>query len=250
MNNDNEDLRKNLFIIVHSEIFKSVLSGAAVLLDQTNIHHIRKVLRETGDIPVNISCGDGRILASELNTNNLITKLSESFYTLTRSLKVTLMTPAIKRKNLEILLKKITEIGVDMVVFIQSQYQNFKAENADRYEKLLISSCEQSKNPLIPEIQNTRFKLQDYPFDSRVFYIWGDPSSDFSLKLLLTENLSAFKEICYINGPEGGWSSDEEKFLKNRFRSVRLSQNVLRSETAAINAIFGIKLLTQNFNEK
>lgn len=52
--------------------------------------------------------------------------------------------------------------------------------------------------------------------------------------------------IYFINGPEGGWSKQEYNYLKSRFRSVVLSDNVLRTETAAISAISVLYFFTGN----
>ena len=43
-------------------------------------------------------------------------------------------------------------------------------------------------------------------------------------------------EISLLIGPEGGWSTSELLWLKNNFRGVSFSTNVLRVETAAIVA--------------
>lgn len=242
------NVRDELFIIVSRESFENLVQGVPEKPDSLKIHHIRKVLRYSGNVLANVSCGDGRILAVNLNSENLLENPGNAPKVIVSGKKISLINPGIKRKNLEVLLKKVTELGVDKITFLRSDFENFPAENADRYEKIIINSCEQSKNPIIPQIFTIRESIRSYPYENDTLYFWGDISGVGSFTGSQNDEARGYREICFINGPEGGWSEEEEKFLKNRFRSIRLSQNVLRSETAAIVAVFALKQLFAGTN--
>ena len=43
--------------------------------------------------------------------------------------------------------------------------------------------------------------------------------------------------LCNVIGPEGGWSQGEiEFFIKNKIPFVKLSESILRTSTATVNA--------------
>ncbi|MDH4200361.1 MAG: 16S rRNA (uracil(1498)-N(3))-methyltransferase [Spirochaetia bacterium] len=239
------DLRNKLFLIVPQKTFSCILSGEKVAINEENLHHIRRVLRQKGDIELNISSGDGKIFPAKLNSSDKIEKLSDQPFVFSRTKKISLMTSGIQKKNLEYLIQKSTELGIDSFYFIRSDYDNFPVQNPERYRKMAISACIQSKNPVIPEFEIFSLKLADILYNKDTLYLWGDPGQSSFINTVNLADISAFSEICFINGPEGGWSPKEVDFLKNRFRSICLSNNVLRAETAAIAAIFYLKLLTK-----
>ncbi|MDH4262100.1 MAG: 16S rRNA (uracil(1498)-N(3))-methyltransferase [Spirochaetia bacterium] len=240
------NLRNDLLVFVSTEDFISIQSGKSISLDSENIHHIRRVLRYDDDVVINVSAGDGKLIIGKLSLDNKIEKLNDRLYEISRNVKTSLINPGIKRKNLDYLIQKSTEIGVDLIHFISSNYQNYPVENKEKYKKTALNACIQSKNPFIPVIETHSSGIIDFPFREDVFYFWGDPDQETSIEKLKKSDIEGYTSICFINGPEGGWSPVESEFLKNRFRSVRLSDNVLRTETAALAALFYIKLLTGN----
>ncbi len=61
----------------------------------------------------------------------------------------------------------------------------------------------------------------------------------------LETKLIKSKSVCFLIGPEGGFSDKEiDQAKKNNITEITLGKNRLRSETAAIYAISAIKTLT------
>jgi 16S rRNA (uracil1498-N3)-methyltransferase len=240
------DLRNNLLVFVSPEDFISLRTGKRINLDSENLHHIRRVLRRDDEVLLNISAGDGKVIAAKLSLENKIERAGDRLYEFSRTVKTSLINPGIKKKNLDYLVQKATEIGVDAVYFIASNYQNFPVENLEKLKKTAISACAQSKNPFLPAMEKHSVEIENFPFRDNVFYFWGDPDQKTGIEDLKKSDIPSFTEVCFINGSEGGWSRAEVDFLKNRFRSVRLSDNVLRTETAALVALFYIKLLIRD----
>lgn len=234
------DIRKNLFLIVSPEIFQPVLEGKPVSLDRDSLFHIRKVLRNKGEVVVNLSSGKGDVLPAKLTENDVLEKTTEKPFYLPRKTVVSLMTPGIQRKNLELMVQKSVELGVAKIHFIRSDYENHPVDNLERYRKIAIAACIQSKNPFLPEFFIHKFSLTQFPFDPEVTYLWGDPEEKTAEGNLheVEKIIRQANEVCFVNGPEGGWSAAELNFLKNRFRCIQLSSNVLRAETAALTAVF------------
>lgn len=118
------------------------------------------------------------------------------------------------------MLEKLTELN-SHYIFIgsteNSQKTNVKENNIFSW---LVSAIEQSGTPFIPEIE----------FVPRLDFDKFTNGLDISGKTLL-KNKKELKNIAI--GPEGGWSKSE---LANFKSLIRLTDNSLRTETAAITA--------------
>ena len=73
------------------------------------------------------------------------------------------------------------------------------------------------------DIQTLKDFLEKLPLDIQWYF------GDFE-----GSNKVEVKEYGFIVGPEGGFSKDELELLKNHAKGVKLSDNILRAETAAI----------------
>jgi len=241
MDDINKLLINQPLIFIDKNYFTRFLSGGESLqLSPEDLRHYRKVLRLTNDFHVTISNGEGLIAVAVVNGQNRLTLLDKELYYFSRSRKTRLIMPFIKKKGLEIMIQKLTETGVDEIEFIQSDHQVLEYEKLDRLIYIAQNACAQSKNPVIPAIKISKFSLLDYPFDQNSTYIWGDYLSKGYFESIHIDKESS-KDLVFINGPEGGWSSSEKMFLENKFLAVTLSQNILKAETAAVCAIYELK---------
>ncbi|MDR0677365.1 MAG: 16S rRNA (uracil(1498)-N(3))-methyltransferase [Holosporaceae bacterium] len=138
----------------------------------------------------------------------------------------------IKPKKFEFLLEKITELGVQEVIPIISQYTQYKGINVKRYKRIIIEACEQSKRLNIPKLHNT-MKIIDFlcKYDYHFNILVGD------WKFAEMKLADALQEKCiFLIGPEGGFSNDEYNLFK-KYRNVvgfKFGKSTLKSETAAI----------------
>ena len=107
--------------------------------------------------------------------------------------------------------------------------------NKERLEKIVIEASEQSNRinvPLIEKAQN----LDNFLKKNSMDLIFTDLNSDNKKidKSKLTD-----KPVCIIIGPEGDFSETErEEILSFKgVQSIKINENILRSETAVISAI-------------
>lgn len=238
-------LRQNPLLPLSSSDY-TLLTGGAVALSPDDRHHFRVVMRMKGAFAVAATDGGGLVMPAMVGSDDMIRQEgAEVFFT--RHPLVKLITPPIQRKNLELLVKMATQAGVDEIIFIDSDYRNYSLEGLERYEKIVRNSAIQSRNMFLPVLRREKCFLIDYPFDEAALHFWGDLSSAQdayqAVSGALDERPGA--SLVFINGPEGGYSPQEENFLKNRFPGIRLSENVLRSELAAIAALTCMNLFVK-----
>ena len=193
-------------------------SDELVEIGDDKLHHIKKVLRKKNGSELKVTNGQGLILQGKLH-NKDVEISSKNIYN--RTLSYSIFLPHLRERNrFRFMLEKLTELN-SHYIFIgsteNSQKTNIKENNIFSW---LVSAIEQSGTPFIPEIE----------FVPRLDFDKFTNGLDISGKTLL-KNKKELKNIAI--GPEGGWSKSE---LANFKSLIRLTDNSLRTETAAITA--------------
>ena len=232
------------FLILENNQVLSIEQNGEALLETWQIHHYRKVLRIKNELELYVSDGNGKCCLSILKPNNYIIQKENWFQVEKNKIQKSLLLPSIKKHNIEFLIQKSTELGIYSFNFIKSDYTTSHLPNADRLQEIAKNACRQSMNPYLPIFNITSSNLINYPFNNNSMYLWGKQNSSKSLNDVVNiTSLQNKNEIVFINGPEGGWSKQEELFLSENFPSITLSRNILRAETAAICVIYHLNNL-------
>ena len=147
----------------------------------------------------------------------------------------------IKSNYFNFMLQKATEIGVTKLFPITTERTIVRKINEDRLNKILIEAAEQSNRLTIPSIEKIQ-KLEKFLKDNKnINLVFGDLNTE-NQKIEL-KDLS--KPICVLIGPEGDFSEKERKKILEfeGVQSIKLNENILRSETAVISSLSIINYL-------
>ncbi|MCF7874844.1 MAG: 16S rRNA (uracil(1498)-N(3))-methyltransferase [Candidatus Omnitrophica bacterium] len=229
----------------------------SIILDKRGpLHKLKNVLRLKESQKVHIFDGAGReweYKVDRINQKNItITKINKTQKQPTTKPMLTLGFPLIQEKKIDFILQKSTELGVSgFIPFFSSRttktgdkglLRNAIIDSKiKRWKKIITEACRQSERLWIPEIG------QPVALNQLI-------KNDFNLKLVaLPDKNSRIKtinknceNILCIVGPEGGFSEKEvNDFQKHNCRAIKLSENILRSETAAIFLSGLIKYLSK-----
>lgn len=218
-------MRRKAILFDSSQWAKLLLNNQVQLTDSQQ-NHFQKVLRKKNYAFTALS-GKGQIIEGLVQNNSFIAK--SSIKSIEKELKLSVFIGMIKRKAAELIAQKLSEIGVSEIIFFRANNSEENSFDLSRLQAIAINACEQSFNPYLPGIYHLEKQLDQLNIKSEVVY-YGDINS--RNKLTPTKN----SNITLIIGPEGGWSTSESLWLKNNFRGVSFSANVLRVETAAIVA--------------
>lgn len=159
-----------------------------------------------------------------------------------------------KPQHFEITLQKSVELGIDIITPILSSrseqiIKNNNIDNKlDRWNKIIISACEQSGRCDVP-ILNNPIEINQW-----VYNISHSDHTNLLITLCTKTNNSLHKldldnnkNIKLLIGPEGGISDTEIKLLeKNNFNLVKLGSRIMRTETAGIASIAIVQYLIGN----
>ena len=112
--------------------------------------------------------------------------------------------------------------------------------NIERLSKIVIEASEQSNRLSVPEILETQSLENFLKNNSSINLIFGDLNTNN--KNIKTNN---DHPICILIGPEGDYTVDERERILNfkGTQSIKLSNNILRSETAVISALSIVNFL-------
>ncbi|HJN84115.1 MAG TPA: RsmE family RNA methyltransferase [Candidatus Pelagibacter bacterium] len=143
----------------------------------------------------------------------------------------------IKSNYFNFMIQKSTELGITKFLPIIFDRTIIRKINKQRLEKIIIEAAEQSNRiniPVLEKPQNLKSFLSKNK--DKINLIFTDLNSK-NKKLDL--NKLTNKPICIMIGPEGDFSESERGNILSyeEVNSIKINENILRSETAAISAI-------------
>ena len=149
----------------------------------------------------------------------------------------------IKLNYLNLMIQKVTELGVTKLIPILTERTIVRKINLARINKIVIEAAEQSNRLDIPKIEKlTKFKyfLKE---NKNTNIIFGDLNTN-NVKFDFKDE----KPVCVLIGPEGDFTEDERSiiFKQKNITPIKINENILRSETAAISmlSLIGFKFLS------
>ena len=144
----------------------------------------------------------------------------------------------IKSNFFNFMIQKATELGVTKFVPIITDRTIVRKINYEKIEKIIIEASEQSNRIKVPKVEKTQnLNLFLKNNNHKINIIFGDLNTE-------NQNLDPKikkenKPICIIIGPEGDFTEYEREQILNfkDVQSLKINNNILRTETAAISAI-------------
>ena len=138
------------------------------------------------------------------------------------------------------MIQKATELGVTKFIPVITERTVVRNINYERLIKIVTEASEQCNRLSIPEIDKIQKLDEFFKNNKDLNLIFGDLNSD-NKKLKINNK----KLLCILIGPEGDYTEVErDKILKyGGTQSIKLSNNILRTETAVISALSVINFL-------
>jgi len=206
-------------------------------LDKSQSHYLAKVMRIKESEVFSIFNQNGEWEAKVLKISKGIVefKTVKQLRKKESSKELWLAFSPIKSNYQNFMIQKATELGVTKFLPVIFDRTVVRKINNERLEKIVIEASEQSNRLNVPEIEKAQ-NLKNFLNSNSMDLIFTDLNSDNKKidKSKLTD-----KPICIIIGPEGDFSEAErEEILSFKgVQSLKINENILRSETAVISAI-------------
>ena len=143
--------------------------------------------------------------------------------------------------RMEWFVEKAVEVGVERISFLRCARSERRELKLERVEKIAISALKQSGQAWLPQLD----EMQDFG----AFVAGVDPASTYIAHLeegertALAQVAGTGPGCCVLIGPEGDFSPQEIALaLARGIRPVTLGASRLRTETAALAAVFTAQL--------
>ena len=215
---------------------KSLSLNLTDKLDKSQSHYVSKVMRLKEKEVFSLFNSTGEWEAKILNiTKNIVEfNVTKQLRQKENNKDLWLAFSPIKSNYFNFMIQKATELGVTKFLPIIFERTIVRKINKERLEKVIIEAAEQSNRITVPSIEDPQ-KLKSF-LNNDMDLIFTDLNTA-NTKIDLTKLTT--KPTCVIIGPEGDFSEQErEEILKfNGVQSVKINENILRSETAVISAL-------------
>ena len=214
-----------------------------IILEDSDIHHIKNVMRMKVGESIEVVCDNklhickiDNIEPLDLNVTEVIDEENKL------NLDITIAVALVKEQKMDLILQKLTELGVNTIIPVSMERSIVKLDAAKfskkkiRWEAICKEASEQSKRTCIPVIENvmTIKELSKIEGDYKLVASTKEKSKMLNYYLQKIDNCA---KIILVVGPEGGISEREEAILnENGFESISFGNLIFRVETAAIYA--------------
>ncbi len=203
------------------------------IMDKSLVHQFTAVLRYTpGEtcIVFDETSGDVVVEVQSCTKQSVSVSVQERRAPLTApSRSVIAAVSIIKRDLFELVVQKLTELGVREIVPLISARTVKQSLRADRLEAIAREAVEQSGQHRLPHIHNP-IALPEYLKTCSTPIVVFDPHQPHKPRTHKDQ-----ETIAYCIGPEGGWTDEEILLFEAHNVEFRtLGTTILRAETAAI----------------
>jgi 16S rRNA (uracil1498-N3)-methyltransferase len=205
-------------------------------LEPDDLHHLQRVLRLRVGQEVCATDGSGGWRSCAFSASHELEALGETHQELPPEYPVTVGFAVVKGERPELIVQKLTELGVDRIWPFMAQRSVVRwdeektVKQLERLRRVARESCAQSRRLWLPEVG---FASDSIP-PGRAERLASFEQVRNSGAVLANMGGSAMKRAdrIVLVGPEGGWDSAESEGAT----CVTLGEHVLRAETAAITA--------------
>ena len=215
-----------------------------IKLENKQVHYLINVMRKKIDDSILVfNSVNGEFLAkiSEIYKNTIIIDIIKKVRDVKIENDIWLLFAPVKKSPTEYIVQKATELGVSKIIPIITERTITKNLNLNRMQDIAIESSEQCDRITIPEICAVK-KLKDLILNwdnDRIIFFCDETIRNNDVVKKDFQNLSTKSFGAILVGPEGGFSTNETNYLREKkfIRPVDLGPRILRSDTAVIAAL-------------
>jgi len=225
------------------------VTGPVASITGPEAHHIKNVLRLKPGDGLKLFDGTGfeyDAVITGVSVKEVAVKIQRRLKAASQSgVQIIVAQAFLKEKKMDDLVRKLCELGVAHWIPFFSQRSIPRpdakrlAGRSQRWQRIATEAVKQCRRVDTPQIGDALSFEEVLDFSSNCdlkIVFWENESSLLTRDLAAEEN--PLKKILVMLGPEGGFSDQEIKMVRNcGFVSAGLGPRILRAETATIAAV-------------
>ena len=209
------------------------------VLHNSDIHHIKNVMRCKINDEIEVVYDNIVYTCKIINLESLeLEIISHKLEDRELNIDLKIAIALVNEQKMDLVLQKLTELGVSTIIPVKTERSIVRLDDKragkkiERWQMICKEASEQSHRTKVPQVTDIINLTDIINTKSELKLICSLNSNTLPLSHCLINNP---KEILFIIGPEGGFTTKEENFLiNNNFLPTSLGKRVLRVETAAI----------------
>ncbi len=226
------------------------ITGSIATLSGNEARHISAVLRLAPGTKITLFDGSGSFYEAEI-TKISANRVEARIVSITPFIDIAESSrPAVhiglgvlKGKKMDLVVQKITELGIASLQPFRSRFcaaNEPDANRLSRWQKIALEACKQCNRPKPPELLevmdfNNLLSASGADNHDMKLILWEEEGQKTLAQTL--EPSGSIRSCLVLIGPEGGFNADEIKAsVAAGFTPVSLGNRILRAETATIAA--------------
>ncbi len=217
-------------------IFHPTLTIGTNKIQGPELHHLRNVLKAKISDTIELFDGRGHLAKgtiTDITKDYIEVNISKLHSEPPPKIHLTLASAIPKYSHQETMIKMCTEVGVNCflpVIFERSSVR--EKHNLEKWHRWTIEACKQCQANFLPEIREPiKFTNLLEIIDQYSLQLTANVEGKNINQIDIPPNTD---KILIIIGPEGGFTETEKKSLFTKTTPIKISQNILRIETASV----------------
>ncbi len=209
------------------------------ILNDNDLYHITTVMRMKTNDKIEVVYNNILHICTLNISNDIKIIIEKEIKAEDNNKRINLILPLLKEQKQDLVIQKATELGVNKLIFLQTERtlvkieENKKIKKLERWYKIAKEASEQSKRLDIPVIE-IKNDLKDLNNLKGLNLVCDTKETKKNIKNAL-KNQGMYDTINIVIGPEGGLSNKEIEYLnKIGFESITFGNRILRVETVPI----------------
>ena len=218
-----------------------------ILIEGSDVNHIRNVLRMQNGEEVEISDGTGREYVCrirEMNERQITLDIEQKRISVAElPSRITLLQGLPKGDKMELIVQKAVELGVSEIVPVEMKRTVVRLDakkaqkKKERWNSIAESAAKQSKRGIIPQVTNVMSfqEAVSYAAQSDVLLIPYECAENMEQTRQIISEIQPGDSVAVWIGPEGGFEEQEvERIVLQGGKPITLGHRILRTETAGL----------------
>jgi len=212
----------------------------AVLLTETEAHHLVHVLRTQVDDRVELFNGAGLAAmcrVAEIRKRDVTLEVITAAKDEPIQKKVILATAVPKGDRFDWLIEKATELGVSQLIPLTTSRSvvDPRSSKLDKLRQTVVAACKQSGRNSLMEITAVTSWKDFLKGSASVSKVLVAHPGGIDLEEAVQAGYVDTNPVCFAIGPEGGFTDEEIELARLAgAHSIQLGRQILRIETAAV----------------